>query len=163
MFVPASDNCNRIHINIDTGSTSTTRWLWSFWSSSESGNWSHLQLWCLSGSGKLRRPSTPVRVRWPREKIVFSITQRKLVNIISSFANQKTKWSMAPKGLVCIWERESWWWELTIRKLRLVWLGPEMEKRADAADTLFFSLAVLIFWLCTLRLAKNTVILELCY
>jgi len=25
MFVPASDNCNRIHINIDTGSTSTTR------------------------------------------------------------------------------------------------------------------------------------------
>ena len=26
MFVPASDNCNRIHINIDTGSTTTTRW-----------------------------------------------------------------------------------------------------------------------------------------
>lgn len=25
MFVPASDNCNRIHINIDTGSTTTTR------------------------------------------------------------------------------------------------------------------------------------------
>ena len=25
MFVPASDECNRIHINIDTGSTTTTR------------------------------------------------------------------------------------------------------------------------------------------
>merc|ERR1719291_568062 len=25
MFVPASDNCNRIHIHIDTGSTTTTR------------------------------------------------------------------------------------------------------------------------------------------
>ena len=25
MFVPASDKCNQIHINIDTGSTTTTR------------------------------------------------------------------------------------------------------------------------------------------
>ena len=25
MFVPASDKCNQIHINIDTGTTTTTR------------------------------------------------------------------------------------------------------------------------------------------
>ena len=30
MFVPASDNCNRIHINIDTGSTTTTRWYYNY-------------------------------------------------------------------------------------------------------------------------------------
>ena len=36
----------------------------------------------------------------------------------------------------------------------------EMEKRADAADAsvLFFSFAVLIFWLYTHKLAKNTVL-----
>ena len=27
MFVPASDQCNTIQINIDTGSTTTTRWM----------------------------------------------------------------------------------------------------------------------------------------
>ena len=39
--------------------------------------------------------------------------------------------------------------------------APEMEKRADAADAsvLFFSLAVLICWLYTRKLAKK----ELCY
>ena len=40
----------------------------------------------------------------------------------------------------------------------------EMEKRADAADAavLFFSLAVLIFWLDTTKLDKNTVLYALC-
>ena len=42
----------------------------------------------------------------------------------------------------------------------------EMEKRADAADAsvLFFSLAVLICWLYTRKLAKKgTVLFALCY
>ena len=43
---------------------------------------------------------------------------------------------------------------------------PEMEKHADAADAsvLFFSLAVLIRWLCTRKLAKKRAVLfTLCY
>ena len=42
--------------------------------------------------------------------------------------------------------------------------GSEMEKRADAADTsvLFFSLAVLIFWIYMHKLDENTVLLMLC-
>ena len=41
---------------------------------------------------------------------------------------------------------------------------PEMEKRADAADTsvLFFSLAVLIFWPYTRNVDDNIVLLALC-
>ena len=41
---------------------------------------------------------------------------------------------------------------------------PEMEKRADTTDisVLFFSLAVLIFWLYTRKLAKDAVLLALC-